>query len=125
VPNLLVTGFHQTRGALSSIPFSDFGVFEANVKNFRFKGKFQLNAIPGNFLNVQSLQSTLEMDSVSVDFESFGPQYEVVKEILNSNLLSHIYQPSTQAKINQRISRILLPVLNGAFNRMTLSDFYA
>jgi hypothetical protein len=125
VANLRVNGIHDTRGLLSSNPFSGRGLFNAEVRNFRFVGTFQLNTIAGNFLNVRSMQSTITMDAIFVHLDGFGAQTGTINAVLNANLLAHIRRPETQARLNDRMTTIILPLLNGAFNQLTMTDLVA
>jgi hypothetical protein len=108
---------------VSTNSFGGSGAFTAQVRNFRVRSRFEFNALIGNFINVQALRSTVAMDAISVNFDNIGPETVRVNAVLNANLLAHIRRPATQTKINARLSTIILPVVNGALNTMSMAEF--
>lgn len=90
---------------------------------FRVNSLIALNTIqPGNFLNVRAMNSVVTFGSLVTQMEGFGPMGSTINSIVNAAMPAHLAHPDTQANLDQMISSVVIPVLNGAFNQMTMPD---
>lgn len=77
---------------------------------------------PGNFLNVRAMNSVVTIGSLVTYMEGFGALTPTINSIVNAAMPAHIAHPDTQARLNQHISDVMIPILNAAFNQMTMPD---
>lgn len=122
-----VNGNHQTSGNLFQggvvTNFTGEGSYISTARMFRVNTMVAMNVIqPGNFLNVRAMNSAVTIGSLITYMEGFGSLTSTINSIVNAAMPSHIAHPDTQARLNQVIADVLTPVLNAAFNQMTMPD---
>lgn len=118
---------HVTTGNLnqggSITQFSGQGPYMAQARMFRVNSQVALNTIqPGNFLNVRAMNSVVTFGSLVAQLDGFGSLTPTINQIINAGLPAHLNHPDTLANLDQFISSVMIPVLNGAFNQMTMPD---
>lgn len=69
------------------------------------------------------MNTQVTLGSLVLHMEGFGAQGTTINSIVNGNLPAYIANPDTQARFNQAISDIMMPVLNAQFNLVTMPEF--
>jgi hypothetical protein len=83
-------------------------------------GNFAMNTIqPGNFLNIRAIQTIISMGSITAQMDGLS---DTINAVINSHLPAMINDPETQSRINEMVSEIMLPIMNGIFNTLTMPD---
>lgn len=122
IARLQIAGDQRTSGSMLqgtvTVPISGAGRVNMDVNNVRVLGTAQLVTLPGGYLNLNQLVSTVTVESVNADLTGFGVLNGAVSRMISSAAPDIVN--SSQERINAGVNAVLVPGLNRFLNQHTL-----
>lgn len=123
IDQLFINGDHQTSATMINgiitIPISGNGRVSMACNNVRVTGAGQMRLLPNGNLNLEQLRSTVRVGTVDANLTGFGALDSTISRMISAAAPGMVND--SQDRINEEVSRVLLPGLNRFLNQHTIT----